>query len=261
MNKGIIVVAIMFVMIIAVAIGVYFFYEKPIQDKPVELHDVNIRFYLESDINKQVETGYIISLIPLNNIYKEGKSLEMDWIREGTPLNNSFRVFNKNLPGQNYYTHYKEEKDFDGIKKSYRVEISLAEAGTLNIKTNDDFPVDNPINLIVESSGEVDNLGFCIRWSDNIISVRAKDTTLSEMSAPQRLTGFVDRCYDLKKSLINDSMIVALDYKKFGDIGPNDFIRVIAIDGDIRFNDPTKAVREEIDGTDVGIEDVVFIIK
>lgn len=259
MNRGIIIFIVILGLIITGAVLVYFLYEKPIQEKPPLNNNLNIRIY-DKDTGKQIVTNYIISMIPLNTIYKEGTTVENGFVKELLPVNNSFRVITKNKGEQTYYTNFKEYEDLNGVPMDYRIEIPVQKYGKLLVSSNDTWKVDNPYKLTLTTNDVVNHIGFCVRWSRNIISVTSV-TNYEEELAPKRLENKVDRCYNTDISLNNESIDIFLNYKKFGELMTDDSIKVIIMDGDIRYTNPYKIIREGGNKSDIGVPDIVYEIK
>jgi len=261
MNKYVIIFGVLIVITAAIIIGLYFFYEKPEQEKPPEMHNLSIRFY--NNVTKsQVDSDYIISRISLSDIYKQGRSTKNDFVRELIPVNTTFRVLNNNKNNQSYYTNYQDFYDVLGVGKIFRIEIPLTKVGELTIEKNSVWNIENPDNpfvLFVKSTGEVRNIGFCLRWSDNIVSVTEDHYKVSEV--PTRYKDKVDRCYDTSQTLNNNSLAIFLKYKTFGNLDIDDYIKVIVIDGDVQYGNVNEVVREDGDGNDIALPDVEYIIK
>ena len=259
MSKGFIIVAIFFFVILVSVALIYFFYEKPAQEQQIINSHVNFRF-IDSQTNEQVSTNYVISILPINSIYKEGVSNLDSYTREDVSINTSFRVVNKELNNL-YYTNFLERYDNIGSAKDYRLDIPLTKTGKLSASSSNIFFSDTLYNLTISSSGSIKNLGICLLWSKNFISVKINSTEFAEEFLVTRYKNKVDRCYNLKQDLSDNSTLITLSYKIFGSIDNSDFIKVFILDGDNSYIDTSKIVREDINYNDIGARDLEYVIK
>lgn len=242
------------------AVLLYFFYEKPVKEQPIEYNTLNIRTY-DEETGDQLAMNYIISIIPINNLYKQGLTTNTGFIKEQIPVNNSFRVLAVPLINQSYYTNFVEYDDTDMKPSIYRIEIPVRKAGTLAISSNSTFPSNNPYFINVTSNGIVENVGICFRWTRNMISVKINGEVEDK---PKRLENKVDKCYNLETTLNNSFIEIPISFVKFGSLASDDKIIVYILDGEVRYQNPYKILREELDDEtyiDIGSHDIIYEIK
>jgi len=253
MNKLIIGLVFVFILLISSAIFLYIVYEKPNQDLINSPATTNITLIFIDE--KQIATGYIISLDNSPYVYDSGITTENDYLYLTIPLNHSFSVFNNNTLNQRYYT---EIRDFNtNLLNIINNEVKLVPYGNLSIVSNSKISELNGVILNISSIGEVRCLKACVRGSTNIVSIKGN---YDKINIPKRLINKVDNCYDLKETINNNYTILNLTYSKFGELRDDDFIKIYIIDGDYRFNDRSCNF-EDLQGRDIGIDDFMYEVK
>lgn len=258
MKFSIIIIGIVFILILGAGIFIYFYNEKPNVEKPIEYNNITIRF-LNYEDNKQINSKYIISIIPTNTIYKEGEVGEEGFLLERIPLNNSFRILSNN---DKYYNNYStfiiNEND---INKFFRADIYLHKIGNIsyyipniydqnNINNTLTWKEVNNFNITLKSIGYFQNIAICTRGSGNIISIKLLEYT--EIPIPITYLNKVDHCYSTLKSLNNNEELnITLNYKTFGKLNSGDYITFIILDGDYDYADVNTINYENIKAVDV----------
>jgi len=247
MNRAFLIIFILFLLIGGIILFAYFYYEKPKQEE-IANSFTNINIYA-TDEGKNIITGYTLEVIAypiINSMTVEGGA-----IVEKVPTNSSFKIYNYNLDGQNYYTSF-IDKNLYGLYDFQRTELKLEKAEKLNVIKSGNFGV-TPVKLEV-SSNNYKNLHFCLKWSTHIITVR---TNFSETIKPKEYEKY-DRCYDTLISLnsTNSSNII-LDYKYFSEIDNGDFINIVLYDQDC-FNYQCYTA---INNTDIGGQNLEISIR
>lgn len=252
MAKGVIILIIIFILLIGGALGLYFFYEKPVQEKPLEL--INISIIAKND--EVVKTGYGVVLGTYDMNYIQGETLTGGFVLRKININESFSVHNENIGDQNYYTTHIE---FIAIPRSVnvRVTLSLVEPGELEISQEGLFQ-DKSINLTLYSEKEFRNLHFCLRWTPAVVGV-STNINFTEREVPGRWANKVDKCYETEKSLQNSSIPIQINYEFFGEVTEEDFLEVVIMDGDERWLGFPYI--DEKDGEDIGAPDVIYRIE
>lgn len=262
MSKGIIIFGAVLLLLVVGAIFLYFYFERPAETEVPPMHNINIRIF-DEQTNKQIKTDFVVTTTDMNILYKQGTTTTTGFVKIEVPVNITFRVFNVNEVNQRYYTSFVVNEEKNGVPSDYRIDLPVTNGGNLTIVPLSIFPDDNPFILRLTSKGTVKNLGFCARWSDNIIGVYA-DKYVSEVLPYRYKSGLTvyDRCWNVGKDLKEgEEIIVKLRWNKFGEVDSGDYIRLVFMDGDIRYSEPTLIFREDVNHNDTGIPDVVYVIK
>lgn len=227
MKGAIIFVFVIFIILIGIVVVIYYTYEKEVQEIQIEYADVNIIAF-EKDSLINIPTNYIIALGNINNIYKNGTTLNKGYILEKVPVNNTVFIYNKNTDTQVYYTDMKSFSSYD--IKLYRATLVLEKSSNLTFKQLGAFGVDKDIKLNISSSGTYKNPKLCVKWSLHIITLRLDDV-LPIIKPEDRKD--MDKCYKFNKDVYkNESFLLNINYKYFGEITPSDYIRLVFFDGD-----------------------------
>jgi hypothetical protein len=254
MNKVIIVISFFIIVIGVIFVFIYFAVEKPAVEESVQVQYNNFSVAAYSD-GKLARTGYAIVLDNSNVIFKESVTDDKSYVHEGVTLNHTIQVFNKNLDGQHFYTDIVSYNYLNGTADNTRVNLNLVEVGNLSFNVLGNLST-NTITTIVTSTGEVRDLMFCVRWSEHIITVKADQYSLMD-KVPTRLTNQVDKCFDTKTTLKNESLIIFLTFDKFGSLSLNDKMEVYFIDKDYALLDNGLVLSpENSNGDDVGLADI-----
>jgi len=254
MNKIIIVISFLIIVIAAIFAFIYFAVEKPAVEDSVQAQYNNFSVAAYEN-GKLAKTGYAIVLDNSNVIYRESVTDDKSYIREGVIENHTVQVFNKNLPGQHFYTDVISYDYVNGTLDNTRVNLNLAEVGNLTFNVLGNLST-NTITVIVTSVGEVKNVVFCVRWSEHIITVKSDQYVLLD-NTPKRLENKVDKCFNTKTTLKNESLILFLTFDKFGTLSPNDKIDMVFIDEDNALTANGVVLSpEDKDGNDVGLNDI-----
>lgn len=215
--KGLIFLIIIVVIIVGGLFLIYFYYEKP-QQQNHKLNYVNLSISAQHN-KKKVTTEYIIEL---PNLIRQGNTSKLGYTLEKLPANLTIKIYNKNLPSQNYYTDLQELKIIKGT--NYRIDLNLEEPKKLNItllnKTQDKIT----LNLFSEN---FKNVKFCIGYSPNILFVKANYEKIEKIASYRNYS----RCYYTNYTLKNENKEVTLTYLAYG-VLQDDYIKVIFIDSD-----------------------------
>lgn len=196
-----------------------------------------VDFTITTVYDKQrISTGYVIELDGI--ISKKGQTLTGGSIIEKLPTNRSIKVYNENLPGQDYYTTVVERDSFDTETK--RVNIELEKAGELDISHAGSLG-DDELEVIINSRKEFRNLHFCVGWSSHIIYSRP------DFNKSEQLPGY-DACYNTQMSLNGNFTKFELEMKYLGTLDSSDNLEFIFYDMDYFDGELT---RENIGGPDI----------
>lgn len=250
------VVLILVIIIGAAIAAAYFFYEKPkveaAKAPPVFFHNISLLFRYEN--GTQIRTGFEVFSDGL--FQSSGQTLDRDYVRIGIPVNRTIRILNKNLEGQGFY-RTDVLLDREQNPRVYREEIILDPYGGLQAWHTGDLGL-GPVNLHVNATGAVKNVGMCIAWSSNILYA-SLDYPFSPI--PSRLETKVDRCYDLGFSFTpqNLTLWIPVTYRQFRLVEPDDFIKVYILDKEKTGSGEYAAENET--GDDIGLKDYIYTIK
>jgi len=266
MNGKIVLVVIIIAIILAAAgFLVYKFYEKPKQEKETLFYNnLSIEFV---DINTKeiVPVNYVVRNLNSDEIIKSGRSLDKGYIREFLPLNYTFYIFNTNTTGKYYTTQYIYSSLAIGTAtKNINAKIDLVPIGVMSARQLPDFN-SSVKSLELSSNGTIKSLVICETWSDNYITVSLVNYT-KMLSLPDFMIDKANRCYNTQEFLLSSNKTFYFDYKKFGELGANDYIRVFIFDKDItpwsinNCPDNCYVIRNE-NNEDVGAPDIVFELK
>jgi len=265
MKTAVIVIIFVFILIIAGGIGLYFYFEIPAQNTEALFNTVNLRAF-DSETGDQIRVDYLITITPAHTPYIRGTTLSENYVQEKLPLNNSFSVFTVNREGQEYYTSFEEFSNPNPIiinansTKDFRIDFEMFEGGDLIVESLSEWPNNNPYALKLTSKGKIKNLGFCVRWSTHLLGVYNDDYVSEPM--PTRLENLYDRCWNMNTDLKEgEEIILNLRFSKFGEIDESDYIKLVFLDGDISQSNPLTVLREDLNGNDLGIEDIVYVIE
>lgn len=258
MGKGMVILAIIFILLMGgIAMG-YFFIQKPSQVRPLTYHNISIRALDESTLD--VVLGNY-SLYLNNGFFNQGTT-KVNYVLEKVPVNGTVTIF-VNSPG--YYTTMYLWQAFGSDPVYRRADVELKPQGEIKVEQEGRLAfLDNPINLNISSTAYVKGIHICLRWSANIIT--AQIANYSTIEVPERLENLVDKCYKTQEFLDNSSVVFPIEFKKFRSLDPSDEIKVYILDVDITPDSYLQCPSNcytLIDewGQDIGIPDYLHIIK
>lgn len=207
--KKIIILVSFFVLLIIIFGIIYFVYEKPKQEEIESFSNINILF---KDNNTPISTNYTILV---NNIAKNGKSVENGYVLEKVKSNSSVTIYNND----EYYINSYFINNV--VEDNYRIEIELIKPGNLYISS--DIINSSFNNLMIETDGVFKNPNICMKWSTHFIKVDFINLSGSR-------TDEFDRCFNINKTLNNESLNLTLKYTTWGIIDNEDFIKLFITD-------------------------------
>lgn len=230
MNKMFFFFVLVIVIIISIFFVIYFTYEKPVQDETSEMNFRNISIRVEYN-GSQISTGLVVLLDESTVPYKILETMTNNFILVKIPTNRTFKIYNYNLENQTFYTSKYENRDLS--TGPVRVDLIVNKNKNLTISHNGNLITEDRVFLNVVPDGQLEFVTYCVRWSENIISVNM--IGVENRDAPNRLKNKVDRCFYTKQP-INSATSILFTYKKFSGINSNDYIEVYILDGDIDYN-------------------------
>lgn len=217
-NAFLIIIVIFFLVIAGFGAYFYFFVEKPIEEAPLQSFDLNI---LSDDV-----TGFRV--YANGALYREGKTSDKAAVLIKIPLNRSVIVINKNLEKQDYYIL---ENKVNTVNRTFgekvRLKLDLVEPGNLTLDQKGVFGRDYSIELDVNSDGYFKDMIICFKWSQRVLYV---DSSPSFMQIDNIKNN--DKCYDIGKSLDNESINIPIEYTLWGELDEKDYIKVSFIDNE-----------------------------
>lgn len=233
MRKRTIFLIVFVIGVIGLLIFLYWKYELP-KKNIYDLTNLSISAKLNG---KLVITNYTINY---NGAVKNGQTEKSGYVLEQVPKNQTIKIYNININNQTYYTDYKEFQAQD----TKRIDFKLEQPQEVLINTTD-----NTDNLtIILFSKNFQNVIFCVKWSVHFISVATQDFNQTEKPDLYKTW---DRCYNANFSLRNNEEKINLQYKIFGILNIDDYIKIAVIDSD--YKDGvfiTEQDNKDIAGTD-----------
>jgi len=216
-------------------------------DKEIKLSSFYVKAY-DAVTNKLIETDFLV--VSNNTIQAKGRTNIHGWeevkIRED--LREKYNIYVLNY-GSGYYVNRFLTTDKYAILSLYKIyspNITLVSFNETNIL----------LNLTLDK-GQYRQIGFCLKWSGNILDVSSNNFSL--ILPPKRLEGKVEKCYYTYYTLIpNASLPILLSYKLIDKLGEYDEIEVIFFDSDRNYLNQYTIEGEN--GEDVGGEDIRFLI-
>ncbi len=219
-TTSIIIIAIIFIILIGGVVAIYFIYEKPKNEKT---NLISLSIFAKEN-NKLIKTGYKIFVD--GNFYTEGETEIRGAVLETVPFNKSIKISNFNLDNQSYY---KDEVIIDtSINETKRVILTLIYPCMLNVTSDEKLGDSSDMNLTIYCDGLFKNMSMCLDWSLHILV--AKTTSFTEIQKIDRN----NKCYSIK-SLIDEEIIIPIEYYVFGDITKNDYINISFYDNEERY--------------------------
>lgn len=242
----------MFVILIiaGVLIYVYVTYELPIQKNTMNLVNISIFVSTTNLPNTDIFTGFQVLgqgeyFSAVGNTSTNGASLI------SLPSNSTFLLENINLGGQNFYTTETSIDTHDINPRQIRIVINPA--GSLILSGSGSISNSQTLNLTISSNGYSQDLGYCVRWSLNILDVvpMNNDTQIQNPSNYK----YWDQCYFTNKSLDNSQLTIPLNITLWNQPNYQDFVNVSVFDEDYRNG---TLVSVDSQGNDIGEKDQSF---
>lgn len=254
MNKFLVIFVSILVISVIVIVAVYYQYEKPAQQNILpELHNVSVRI-MDFDSQKEIKSNFAVLINNQKEIdsYYFGEGYLQNLVR----VNESFIIYSYNSSDCYYPGYFNYAAD--PAAKPIRADIYSKKCGNLSISHIGELLAYDNIVLNITSNGYSNNVGVCLHWSNNILTVSMQN--LTKVQVPKRLQNFAVKCYSLNTNMTNNSTLYSIDYKNNRDLYISDSITVYLIDGDKEHFDSTSAY-ENIQGHDIFIKDVKYIIR
>ena len=248
MNRIVIFFTFFILILGAGIIILYFSFEKPAQEK-IQASVVNLTIFAKDNDNF-ISTGYIINRD--GKLYKSGNTLEDGGIYDSIAVNSSIEIYNINIDNQIYYTDFKKISLFGDTLPPQRIVFNLVKPSDISI-----MDIQNLENnsIFVDIIGDyLRNISVCYKYSKHFVSTRINEFAQVDKPAEYSL---YDKCYDLKQSLINNSMNFTISYNLFGKLDSQDFIDLIIADKDC-YNDNCNLFKN---GIDLGLPNTKYRIK
>lgn len=245
---------------VVASIFLYYYYETPLTNDFPEY-----KFFItfkDIDTKETISTDFV--LIHDDSIIYTGKTTSS--IEEvkvyGNYSTNQFRIMNF---GNNYYTTNYH------ILSAGTKELELHKIG--NVSAKFDFGLNNEYkNITLTSNLYYRDLGYCVRWSKNILEVNDLKSPLLILdncndnscslgsSTPLRLKLKVDKCWYPQEYIDkNINYTIEFEIKNINSIDENDYLELYVFDSDRSLLN--KQIIEDVNGKDVGGSDYKFVIK
>jgi len=230
--KGLFIFLFFFFIIVGgIGVLVYYFYEKPIINEMQNASTCNLNIDALDSMGNKVKTGYSINSY-LN--IKEGETEDNAFVKERILVNSSITIFNKNLGDQHYYTSFKQINSCINSGETIRVDLELIPFGEVKVNYTGSLS-DTNFTINISVKGLLRSPLMCISWPANIITINPTET-LSEEAVPARLDGTgIDKCYNLGEDIKDSDKLITFEFDKFGNLFPNDFLKIYLVDEDYRF--------------------------
>lgn len=254
MRKVMIFFGFIFVILVVLIAVLYFTFEKPKQEE-ISIYDNVVNFSIYATENgKYIKTNYIIKID--DQIVSTGETILDYPVIESIPTNRTVIIYNVNKENQDYYTTV-YEKNLIGTMDSQRVELKISKPGKLSASNNVKLGVNNQILMKISSESRFNKPFLCFKWSSHIITV---STVYTEVPKLERYELY-DKCYNFDREIINESFVFPIDYKVFGTLDKNDFIKIAFIDSDcISSICSTYGLNDKNESSDIGAVDLIYEI-
>lgn len=227
----IITIIIIILVIITLIIGVVYFYykhEKPLQENKIITRDINIKI-VNFLTNKNIIANYTIGLGSKDNKYRNGTTLEHNYIQEKLPENNTFYI-SSNILDERFYNDYKIVNTVES--GPFRIDLNLIPRGNLTIKHEGKFISDLNFNLTITKNGELRDLTICYLYSTKIIALY-QNASLIEVNKLDEYKKYY-KCFNLPD--FNSTYSINYNYLNFGIMDKYDYIDFLIYDKDASNN-------------------------
>ncbi len=216
---------ILFLALIGGGYWAYLNYEKPIQEEAGKV--INLTLFAIDEGGNNVRTGYDLYID--GAFYHSSETLEGGGKFLQVGSNSTIEVFNRNLPGQNYYsTSDNTSINFNDTLK--RLDIRLTESKPLALSANGDIGIEDII-IITMRSNNFRNVAFCIEKTSHFIWVNTNEE-FERIDNPLRYEAY-DSCYFTNQSItLTSDLIVDLYLNRWRFLDEGDFIEIVVFDGD-----------------------------
>ena len=254
MAKLILTVSLIVIVLIIVGGGIWVFYNmNQKSDDNFESFDLHIAAMNKSD--SFVITDYVILIEGETIPFYEGTTLNgFDTIKMKT--NNSFYILNTG--SKDYYAERTLILWNDNMIKGYKYIHMLPSIGKINIIQHNTLADDD---IFIRIEAEKDNFRsakLCMRWSVGILKLEINN--FIDCAIPSRLINKVDKCVDTKTTLFeNNTLDITIKTTQFGNL-PDQYVEMYIIDSDRRYWNDT-VVSEDLEGKDIGMEDILYLIE
>jgi len=222
MNKLTMILIVFVFISIIIGIIIYLYYEKPLLEHQNIYVDLSI-IAKDIDLNENIVVNYSIAQNDINNIIRNGTTVDLGFIIESVLINNTYFVFISSLE------YYPSKIDLIiNETKPYRVEFDLKKPKNLTIMKIGNFVVDDIITLKVKSE-YWQNLKFCYKYSTHFIRINILNSNFTLIDRPINFELY-DKCFATNLSLINSELEIPFEYKYFGGLSNNDYVKFVFFD-------------------------------
>lgn len=274
-SKETLATILIIVLIIGIAIGVFYLYKNYNQDTTINKTSVNIKV-----LNSNKAT------IEVYDSFRKFKTLETEGTWEQINLNKDY----------NYSLLVKADGFYNKLHQFTATgdnqEITLTKIGNLTLSQEGKITKENNnINLTFKSEGLTNRLNFCFKpelgitnvtWERPKVECQAfipinqyyqcnetkeifdcgevnNQTCFLAQQKPSRINA--KYCYQVGRNLIDEEITLNLKYEQYLLIENIDFITITAFDEDIVFREGIFKTYFEANEQDIGMKDITYIIK
>lgn len=190
------------------------------------LYYTNLTIFAEDKEGTQLKTTYLV-YTEEGTLYDGGITDKYGGVLQRVTTNNSYRIRNENLYGQEYYT---TEIKFSSNtpNKNNRIVLELEERGELGIKQEGRLGTNETILLELSENQSFHNLVYCLKWGESLIFVSSKKDKLQ--------FNVYDDNYKCYNPLVNlneeQNFTIEINYNTITSLTENDYIRVQFYDND-----------------------------
>lgn len=226
-----VVIIVVFIIIALAGIGfyLYFFHEKPAEQKKIVYYKINLEF---SDINgTPIEENYSVALNNVDNIFVHGRSLTKGYSEVNVTENNTVYIYSSDN-NTYYYNQIRNLSTFPPVNAPFRLDFYLKPRGNLTITDDNNFglPQQNNFVLTLRSSAEIKKLSFCLRWGRHMINLNSLNL-LTSITKPEAFKNF-DQCWLINDSFDSSEYKINFAYTYFSVIDASDYINFTFYDND-----------------------------
>jgi len=241
--KGIIVVGV----IIVIMIAIFLIFRNKAEEEQTEYGKLTIQAL--NDYDEKIRIGYEISYY--ERTLENGTTISNGVITTDIEAGKEIKLQTHNINDQNYYTYITDDIKITNTTHK-QVILHPQNPGDIKLEKHSNLSDGNANFSIKAKDGEIRNVGMCVKWSDNIVYAKPKDS--NEIEPPQRYALY-DDCFELT-DVVENNLNITLKYENWGALDKNDNIKIVVFDGDSKISG-VKYGKEE----DICAEDKKIIIN